>query len=59
MTLIRIRLLAVFENCQPATKAKFINKISLFNLLPGVIHLLELKMKSEQKAEKIILFTPN
>jgi len=33
---------AVFENRQPGTSAKFINKISLFILLLGVIRRLEL-----------------
>jgi len=38
---------AVFENRQPVTAAKFINKSLLFILLPGVICLLELKPNSE------------
>jgi len=44
---------AAFENRQPATAFKFINKSSLFILLLGVIRRLELKLISEQKAEKI------
>jgi hypothetical protein len=40
---------AVFENRQPVTAAKFIIKSSLFILLPGVIRRLELKPISEQK----------
>jgi hypothetical protein len=38
---------AVFENRQPVTAAKFITKSSLFILLLGVIHRLELKPNSE------------
>jgi len=45
---------AVFENRQPVTAAKFINKSSLFIQLLGVIRRLELKPNSEQKAEHII-----
>jgi len=44
---------AVFENRQPVTAAKFINKSSLFILLFGVIRRLELKPISEQKADNI------
>jgi len=44
---------AVFENRQPVTAAKFINKSSLFILLLGVIRRLELKPNSEQKVENI------
>jgi hypothetical protein len=40
---------AIFENRQPVTAAKFINKSSLFILLLGVIRRLELKLISEQK----------
>jgi len=49
---------AVFENRQPVTAAKFINKSSLFILLLGVIRPLELKPNSEQKAEKIFVAPP-
>jgi hypothetical protein len=44
----RLRLgdVAVFENRQPVTAAKFINKRSLFILLLGVIRRLELKPNS-------------
>jgi hypothetical protein len=48
----------VFENRQPVTEAKFINKSLLFILLPGVIRWLELKPISEQKAEHIFVATP-
>ena len=41
---------AVFENRQPVTEAKFINKSSLFILLLGVIRLPKPKPISEQKA---------
>ncbi len=41
--------MAVFENRQPVTEAKFINKSSLFILLLGVILLLGLKLNREQK----------
>ena len=40
---------------EPVTAAKFINKSSLFILLSGVIHLVELKPNSEQKAEYIFV----
>ena len=46
---VRLGDVAVFENRQPVTDAKFINKSSLFILLPGVIRRLELKLISEQK----------
>jgi hypothetical protein len=49
---------AVFENRQPVTAAKFIIKSSLFILLLGVIRLQELKPISEEKAEKIFLCPP-
>jgi hypothetical protein len=49
---------AVFENRQPVTAAKFITKSSLFILLPGVIRWLELKPISEQKAEHIFVAPP-
>jgi len=56
----RIRLgdVAVFENRQPVTAAKFINKSSLFILLLGVIRRLELKPNSEQKVENIFVAPP-
>ena len=40
---------AVFENRQPATAAKFIKKSSLSILLLGIIRRLEQKLNSEQK----------
>jgi hypothetical protein len=46
---------AVFENRQPVTEAKFINKNSLFILLLNVIRRLELKPISEQKVENIFV----
>jgi hypothetical protein len=49
---------AVFENRQPVTAAKFINKCSLFILLLGVIRRLELKHNSEQKAENTFVAPP-
>jgi hypothetical protein len=51
----RLRLgdVAVFENCQPVTTAKFKSKSPLFILLLGVIHRLELRSISEQKVENI------
>jgi len=49
---------AVFENRQPVTAAKFINKSPLFIQLPGVIRRLELKLISEQKAENIFVAPP-
>jgi len=53
----RLRLgdVAVFENRQPVTAAKFIIKSSLFILLVVVIHRLELKYNSEQKVEHIFV----
>ncbi len=50
--------MAAFENRQPVTEAKFINKSSLFILLPGVIRRLELKPISEQKVENIFVAPP-
>jgi hypothetical protein len=49
---LRTRLgdVAAFENRQPVTAAKFINKSSLFILLLGVIRRLELKPNSETKS---------
>jgi len=44
---------AVFENRQTVTAAKFINKSSLLFQLPGVISRLELKLISKQKVENI------
>jgi len=49
---------AVFENRQPVTAAKFINKSSLFILLLGVIRRLEQKPISEQKVENIFVAPP-
>jgi hypothetical protein len=56
----RLRLgdVAAFENRQPVTAAKFINKSSLFILLPGVIRRLELKLISEQKVENRFVAPP-
>jgi hypothetical protein len=56
----RLRLgdVAVFENRQPVTAAKFITKSSLFSQLLGVIRRLELKPISEQKAEHIFVAPP-
>jgi hypothetical protein len=56
----RLRLgdMAAFENRQPVTAAKFVNKSSLFILLPGVIRRLELKPIREQKAEHIFVAPP-
>ena len=44
--------MAAFENRQPVTAAKFINKSPLFIQLLGVIRRLGLKPNSEQKKEK-------
>ena len=41
---------AVFENRQPVTEAKFITKSSLFILLLGVIRRLELKPNRQTKS---------
>jgi len=49
---------AVFENRQPVTAAKFITKSSLFILLPGIIRRLELTLNSEQKVEHIFVAPP-
>ena len=50
--------MAVYENRQPVTTTKFINKSSLFILLLGVIRRLELKPNSEQKVENIFVAPP-
>ena len=42
----------------PVTAAKFIIKCSLFILLSGVIHRLELKPISEQKVENMFVAPP-
>ncbi len=42
----------------PVTDAKYINKCSLFILLPGVIRQPKLKLSSEQKAEKMFVVPP-
>jgi hypothetical protein len=55
---VRLGDVAVFENCQPVTAAKFINKSSLFIQLLGVIRQLELKPISEQKVENIFVAPP-
>jgi hypothetical protein len=49
---------AAFENRQPVTAAKLINKSLLFVQLLGVIRRLELKPISEQKAENIFVAPP-
>src|SRR5579871_1325308 len=53
----RLRLgdVAVFENRQPVTAAKFITKCSLFILMLGVIRRLEPQLNSKQKAENIFV----
>jgi hypothetical protein len=43
----RLGDVAAFENRQPVTEAKFINKSSLFILLLGVIRRLDMKPISE------------
>ena len=60
ITALQTRLVdvAVFENRQLGTKAKFINKSSLFILLLNVIRRLELKPISEQKDENIFVTPP-
>ncbi len=54
----RLGDVAVFENRQPVTEDTFINKSSLFILLPGIIRLLELKLISEQKVDHIFVDPP-
>jgi len=49
---------AVLENRQPVTTAKFITKSSLFILLLGVIRRLEHKPISEQKVENMFVSPP-
>jgi len=49
---------AAFENRQLVTADKFINKSSLFILLPGAILRLELKLIREQKVENIFVSPP-
>jgi hypothetical protein len=49
---------AVFENRQSVTAAKFINKSSLFIQLLGVIRRLKLKPISEMKVEHIFVAPP-
>jgi len=55
---VRLGDVAAFENRQPVTDAKFINKSSLFILLLSVIRRLELKPNSEQKVERIFVAPP-
>jgi hypothetical protein len=55
---LRLGDVAVFENRQPITAAKFITKSSLFILLLRVIRRLELKPISEQKVENIFVAPP-
>ena len=52
---VRLGDVAVFENRQPVTAAKFITKCSFFILLLGFICRLELKPNSEQKVENIFV----
>ena len=54
----RLGDVAVFGVRQPVTDAKFMNKSSLFVLLPGVIRRLELKPISEQNAEHLFVAPP-
>jgi len=54
----RLGDVSVFENRQPVTAVKFINKSSLFILLLEVIRRLELKPNSEQKVENILFALP-
>ena len=54
----RLGDVAAFENRQTVTVAKFINKSSLFILLPGVISRLKLKLKSELKVEHLFVAPP-
>ena len=56
----RLRLgdVAAFENRQPVTAAKFINKSSLFILLLGVIRRLELKPISDPPRRMSIYSSP-
>jgi hypothetical protein len=54
----RLADVAVFENRQPVTAPKFLNKSSLFILLLGVNRRLEMKSISEQKVEKIFVAPP-
>ncbi len=54
----RLGDVAVFENRQPVTAVKFINKSSLFILLLGVIRLLDPKPINEQKVENIFVAPP-
>jgi hypothetical protein len=51
----RLGNVAIFENRQLVTAAKFINKSSLYILLLGVIRRLELKPISEQKDENLFV----
>jgi hypothetical protein len=57
-TTVRLGDVAVFENRQPVTADKFINKSSLFILLLGFIRRLEPKPNSEQKAENVFVAPP-
>ncbi|WP_218837002.1 hypothetical protein, partial [Hydrotalea sp. AMD] len=54
----RLGDVVVFENRQPVTAVKFKNKSSLFILLIGVIHRLELKPNNEQNVENIFVAPP-
>jgi len=54
----RLGDVAAFENRQPVTEAKFINKSSLFIQLLGVIRRLEPKPNSELKVGKFFVDLP-
>jgi hypothetical protein len=55
---VRLGDVAVFENRQSVTAAKFITKSLLFILLLGVIRRLELEHNSEQKGENMFVAPP-
>jgi hypothetical protein len=55
---LRLGDVAAFENRQPVTAAKFINKRSFFILLLGIIRRLGLKPNSEQKDEPYFVAPP-
>jgi len=55
---VRLGDVAVFENRQPVTAAKFITKSSLFILSLGFIRRLRLQPISEEKVEHIFIAPP-
>ena len=57
-TTLRLGDVAAYENRQPVTIDKFINKSSLFILLLGVIRRLELKQINEQKTRTYSVTPP-